>query len=651
MGRNSLSNNVRFMSVSRPSPPARQRRGFRPLGATLPHIPALDGLRALAVLAVLLYHADLPIAGGFLGVDIFFVLSGYLITALLLTEWRASGEISLAGFWVRRLRRLLPALLLLLAGVLAFAVLLLPEEVARLRNDVLAALTYSTNWYLIVRQESYFDAIGRASLLQHLWSLAIEEQFYLVWPPLLAWGLRRWGVRPMVWVALISAALSAAWMALLYNPDVDPSRLYYGTDTRAFALLFGAALGLVWVPGSRVAGNARGVALLLDVIGLAALGGLGWLIMTLGEFDQFAYQGGFVLAALCSTVLIGVAVHPRARAVPWLLRLPWLQWLGERSYGAYLWHWPVFMLTRPELDVPPSGALLVAVRIGATLAISELSFWLLEHPIRSGRLGRSWRALWSWRGPGQWWRALRWLLGGSAAVGCVAALGITAAEAVPPPPPEELVVGSTLANPADGTPIPVVALAATAAPSPTATPTLPPTTTAIAATVAAATPTALPTAAPLRITAVGDSVMVGAAKALHAALDPNITIDAKVGRQAGAAIAVLQAHSDNGTLGDVVVVHIGDNGTFSAEHFDRMMAIIGPERRAIFLTVKVPRRWETGNNKVINDGATRYPNVRLIDWHTIGGNEPRYFRDDGIHLHPPGAQAYAALVAEAAQQR
>jgi peptidoglycan/LPS O-acetylase OafA/YrhL/CubicO group peptidase (beta-lactamase class C family) len=362
-------------------------------------LPGLDGLRALAVIAVLLYHADFAVYGGYLGVESFFVLSGFLITALLLLDHQQNGRVLLKAFWIRRARRLLPALFVMLAGTLTLTAVLLPNELAALTRDTLAAVGYATNWYLIASSQSYFDAIERPSLLQHLWSLAIEEQFYVVWPLAFAAGMRLLRTRGLLALTLLAAIASAVMMALRFDPDIDPSRIYYGTDTRASALLLGAALALVWRPGRMAseaippAGARRYLGVMLDGAGLLALGGLLAAYLFVSDRNPLLYRGGFSLVAIATAVVVAATTHPRARLIPWLLeRLP-LRWIGLRSYGIYLWHWPIFMVTRPGIDLPDSGWQLQLLRFGLAVALAALSYTFVELPIRRGALERVWRAL------------------------------------------------------------------------------------------------------------------------------------------------------------------------------------------------------------------------------------------------------------------
>jgi len=361
------------------------RRGVR-----LAYLPGLDGLRALAVIAVVLYHAGLPLRGGFLGVEIFFVLSGFLITALLRTEWQAHSRIDLAAFWLRRARRLLPALFVLLGGTLVLQAVLLRDGLAALGDDVAAALGYVMNWHLIWSQQSYFDPLVRPPLLQHLWSLAVEEQFYLVWPVLFALGMRFLRDRGLLLVIMASAIGSAALMATLFEPGADPSRIYYGTDTRASGLLVGAALALRWTPGvSWPAGRRRSS--VPDMLGVLALAGLGAAVVGLPETHPLLYRGGFVVVALGTAAAIAAVTHNQSQFMPRLLGFFPLVWIGQRSYSIYLWHWPIFLLTRPRLDVPLDGWPLLVVRLLLVVGLAALSYRFVEQPIRQGALERLWR--------------------------------------------------------------------------------------------------------------------------------------------------------------------------------------------------------------------------------------------------------------------
>ncbi|MCH7811855.1 MAG: acyltransferase family protein, partial [Chloroflexi bacterium] len=361
----------------------------------LPYEPALDGIRALAVAAVLAYHADLPWArGGFLGVDAFFVLSGFLITSLLLAEWRDTGSIGLRSFWARRARRLLPALFLMLAVTLTLgAILATPEMLAKLRGDALSTLGYVSNWWFALGGESYFDQFVEPSPLRHTWSLAIEEQWYLIWP-LIVLGVVRWRrspLRDLLGLSLVLIAGSALLAAWLYEPHGDTSRIYYGTDTRAQSLLVGAVLAVLVARH----GTVRSVALqsLLRFSAFAAVALLGLLWMQTADEGGFLYRGGFLLHAIAVAIVIAAVVQTRSGIIGSVLSVPPLRWIGLISYGVYLWHWPVYLFLTPERTGLDGAGLLLA-KVSLTLAVAAASYLLLENPIRRGALSHL-RVSWS----------------------------------------------------------------------------------------------------------------------------------------------------------------------------------------------------------------------------------------------------------------
>jgi peptidoglycan/LPS O-acetylase OafA/YrhL len=624
-------------------------------------VPGLDGLRAFAVLAVLLYHAGISwIPGGFLGVEVFFVISGFLITSVLLAERQKSGRIGLRRFWFRRARRLLPAVFLLLLGVLAVTVMFYPEEVAGLRLDALAAVIYSTNWYFILDQQSYFEFAGRPSLLQHLWSLAIEEQFYLIWPVVLALLLGRLGRIGMFGLAITGAAGSTLLMALMWSAESDPSRVYYGTDTRVAGLLFGAALAFVWSPWrwgqtgqmtpagqTLLTARDRAFAIGLSALGVAAIAVLVFLHLTLDQYDAWLYRGGFALVAVSTAVLIAVVVHPRAH-LGRLFGIGALVWLGTRSYAVYLWHWPVFMLTRPELDVHMDGTLLLAVRLAITFALAEVSFRFVERPIRSGALGRAWRAYRDGRGFRKWLGGVRWGVPVGAAACSTAILAVFAIFARSPETPSYLSVDAVnIVSSVSDASVPGPALAApeaTSAPgvpeAPGATP--PPADGQPAGSSAGPAPAYAPVSG-AAVSMIGDSVMVGAAPELARAV-PGAEVDAAIGRQVSAAIDLLRSRA--GSLGDAVVMHVGNNGTFTSSQFDAIMTVLADRRIVIFVNMKVPRGWEGSNNGVIADGVARYGNTALVDWNGASSGRSELFYDDGIHLRPDGVRLYTSLITQ-----
>ncbi len=345
--------------------------------------PGLDGVRALAVLAVMGFHEGASeLSGGFLGVDIFFVLSGFLITDLLVTRYDTLGRLDLRDFWTRRARRLLPPLAVMLVVVTAAASVIEPDQEASLRPALLAAVTYTSNWYQILHHVSYFAAFSQLAApapLDHLWSLAIEEQFYLIWP-LILWFLliRLNGRRARVTVILLAATASALVMALQYTPGGDPSGVYYGTDTHASALLVEAALALAY-PLASLASLPATHTKRLDAAGVAGLAVLAWAIGHFSGNDPAVYPVGLILAALAAAGLVAAAAGQGVIAA--ITSLPPLRWVGVRSYGMYLWHWPVIALAAALAGSGPASAWEWVIETGVTIALAAASWRFIETPI------------------------------------------------------------------------------------------------------------------------------------------------------------------------------------------------------------------------------------------------------------------------------
>jgi peptidoglycan/LPS O-acetylase OafA/YrhL len=360
------------------------------------YMPGLDGLRAIAVLAVIAFHLGFDWApGGMLGVGVFFTLSGYLITDILLAQLSARGRIKLGPFWLARARRLLPALFVMLAIVVAWVTVFGPAQPNQFREGVISAIFYFNNWQQIFADVSYFARFEAEGPLDHLWSLSVEEQFYIVWPFLLLIGAKlvhetplASGVRPRLALLTVAGAIaSSILMAALYEPSFDPSRLYFGTDTRAGGLLFGAALAMVWPSrklSRRIAPQARNT---LDALGLAGLLVIALMIWRTGELSPFLYRGGFVVLALATVLVLMPLTHPACRLGTWLGVRP-LRWVGVRSYGIYLWQTPIIVLTTPQGVQRKEDLVRSLLQVAAIFAVSALSWRFVEEPIRHGALGR-----------------------------------------------------------------------------------------------------------------------------------------------------------------------------------------------------------------------------------------------------------------------
>jgi peptidoglycan/LPS O-acetylase OafA/YrhL len=608
------------------------------------YLPGLDGVRALAVIGVLLYHADLTwIRGGFLGVDVFFVLSGFLITSLILEEFDRSGRIDFGKFYLGRARRLLPALVLMLLVVAVAAAFVWRDAAAQVRADAVASIFYVNNWWYILNDSSYFEFTGRPPLLKHLWSLAVEEQFYLVWPAVTFLLVRRWGRRGVRWTAIVLAVLSTAWMITLsvsngFPEYADPSRAYFGTDSHAMGLLVGAALATFWRPGRLKADVPAGARVIITGTGIAALLAVVGFFLLVGEFSPWMYQqGGFLVLALVVALLIAMTTHPASPLGRWMGAQPW-RYIGQRSYGLYLWHWPIFMVTRPNMDVPLDGIPLLIVRLALTFGIAELSFRFVEMPIRKGAIDRWVKA---WRSATGTERTRRTRQGSAivgAAAAVVLALGLAlstapaqaSADAIAPDVAEAMGI-------ADGGPTEVSLDDEEPSPSPAASG---PSTSAGTGDKPARNPNG-------NLSAIGDSVMLGARNTLKEVI-PGTKVDAAVSRFPGAFVGKLKRYVARDKLADVVVLHPGTNGIMPADMLREMLDTVQDVPRVVLVNTAVNRPWREPNNRTVERVTPKYDNVVVVDWYAASQDHPEYFVSDGVHLTGKGARAYAKLIKQAA---
>src|SRR4051812_46200884 len=641
----------------------------------LPYLPGLDGLRAIAVVAVMIYHANHEwLSGGFLGVEVFFVISGYLITLLLVNEYERKGRIDLGQFWKRRARRLLPALLLLLAGLAVFMVLFRRRPMGRTRGDFTGGMFYVSNWYQIIVGQGY-TANEAFVPLRHLWSLAVEEQFYLVWPLIMTVLLARRGGRDLsrlaIWFAGISVAISVAMGLLFSSGDVAATctldqrqgywtlfggcistneALYLGTLSRAGGLLMGAAFALVWRPNELGRGPMRDKARMLDGVGVIGPVILGWLMWTMWlstgghqfgvRFNSALFRGGFVLTDIATLLIIAGVTHQRS-GLGRVLGIPILNWIGTRSYGLYLYHWPIYQIIRLEAGKPLTVPQFVFAML-LTIPITEASYRYVELPIREGRMGKSLREPRRSRTASVYSRRRRLAVFAGITLVVVGFAGVSIARA-----PNQCVgqVECDLAAASAGTD----PVASTSDPEPTAT-TIADTggQTTTQQTAASTTSTSSTTTTTLPVdqrppVAIGESVMLGAKPQLEA---EGFVVDAAESRQGKEVVDVLAGMRAAGRLGNTVVIHIGTNGEVSDQTFAAIMANLPPEevKSVWFLTVRADREWIDGNNSRIVALPSKYPNVRVGYWGDLV-TDVEGMSSDGIHLKTDKAkETYAALI-------
>ena len=668
--------------------------------AGLPYMPGLDGLRALAVVAVIAYHSEIEsVPGGFLGVEIFFVISGYLITALLLEEFNLNSAINLRQFWVRRARRLLPALFLYIGGAVAFAYSM-AEDVVPTKGEVLSTLGYVYNWFGIFQEISYTDVFERKNFFHHLWSLAVEEQFYLFWPILLL-CLQRYIHRKVTISLLILGITSSAFlMWTMYQPFEDPLRVYYGTDTRASGLLIGALLAYIWRPWNAEKSELfpKGKDALLPV-GLAALGILIWANMhytlLMPDADQL-FRGGFLITSIVTAIVIACVVTPNSNLNSILGLAPFV-WVGKRSYGLYLWHWPVFQLTRERVDVDINGWELFAVRMFVTLVLVEISYQCIERPIRERRMMRELAKV----------KKIKELKSSFPKL-ALSSLGVLASiiilqgvqadrtiqqletvDVVAAETPKEVTDIANKDNSVSTTMTPTPSLAPQITPQPQATP-------------IKETPLLVPDdevngknpnqanfqdltfnlvdfreavvgnpevwqelmnitsyAVSIhfdRITFIGDSVMLGALTDVGndgveevflqdiSTISDQVTVSAAKNRQWYELRGIIRDLDRQNEIGEIVVIHLGNNGVIDESIINESLELLQDARKVLLINVRVPRRWENKVNNLLSEAVIRFENTELLDWYSLSNNKPEYFSRDGVHTIPIGARNYVDAI-------
>ncbi len=575
------------------------------------YIHSVDGLRAVAVIAVLLYHLGIDwIPGGFLGVDLFFVISGYVITGLILDSIEKSGGLDLRAFYLSRIRRLLPALIAMVVLTTLYIGVYATETVRRFLNDLPNVFTGTMNWALVNREQDYFEVISRPPLLQHTWSLAVEAQFYLVWPLVLLFVLRYFGKKNISFVAL-AIALASGIALFIYSVQIDikesaVSHVYFGTDTHSIGLFLGAALAVSWKPQNLTKEITKRAQDFVDLIGVFGFLGLLSAFLFINESDPTLYRIAFPLTALFGCATLISVIHPASRFAPILSTRPAL-WIGERSYGIYLWHWIVFQLTRPSIDLVGDDWALYSLRVLIVFALADISYRYIETPIRRGYFELWFRGM-KYRTPSVRIRQkLSALLAALVTLFATTLVSINAIERADEIAAQEI-AAEAAANSAN-TEDDVI--------TDTATPGL---------------------------WVTGDSVILGIRNVL-ASYERIELINARVGRQIGELIEV--ARTDQKFVADSpVVLNLGNNNRLIESDVTALFEIVKDQPRVIVVNTAVPRSWRDENNAIISEVSSRYPNTTLIDWQKLSEGHPEYFASDGVHLNPPGVNAYVSAILE-----
>ena len=569
------------------------------------HISSIDGLRAIAVTAVVLYHLGISwIPGGFLGVDLFFVISGYVITRLILDSINQSSALDLRSFYAARLRRIYPGFLFMVICTIIFIGVWAPEAIKRFLSDLPYALTGSINWLLVARHQDYFETVGRPPLLQHTWSLAVELQFYLIWPIILLTVLKYFGKKNIARIALIIAMVSGITLFFV-SLQLDQSNaqqishIYFGTDTHSLGLFLGSALAVSWIPQNLSADIEKRAQDVIDGIGVVGLLGLISTFLFIDESNASLYRIAFPLAGIFGCLVLISLVHPASRFAPIISTAPF-RWVGQRSYGIYIWHWVIFQVTRPSVDLSGQTWALYLARVLLVLALADISLRWVEIPFRQG-LVQDWFR-------GMKYRSAKVQLRQRISVisSIIVVLAITSSISVQAINKANEVGNQVLQQ----------------------------------STQEQQTQDDLGSTTGLWVT--GDSVILGIRSKLEAKEHISL-INARVGRQAPELLAVMRV-DQNSVPSSPVVFNLGNNNALTEATVVEIFEIVKNQPQVIVVNTAVPRAWKDSNNAIISKVASRYSNVKVVDWDRISKGRPELFAPDGVHLSPAGSDVYVDLV-------
>jgi peptidoglycan/LPS O-acetylase OafA/YrhL len=569
------------------------------------HISSIDGLRAIAVTAVVLYHLGISwIPGGFLGVDLFFVISGYVITRLILDSINQSSALDLRAFYAARIRRIFPGFIFMVICTIIFIGVWAPEAIKRFLSDLPYALTGTINWLLVARNQDYFETIGRPPLLQHTWSLAVELQFYLIWPIILLTVLKYFGKKNIARIALIIAMISgtALFFVSLQLDQANAkqiSHIYFGTDTHSLGLFLGAALAVSWIPQNLSANIEKRAQDVIDAIGVVGLLGLISVFLFIDQSNASLYRIAFPLAGIFGCLVIISLVHPASRFAPLISTAPF-RWIGQRSYGIYIWHWVIFQVTRPSVDLSGQTWALYLARVLLVLALADISLRWVEIPFRQGVVQNWFR--------GMKYRSSKVRLRQQLSVisSIVITLAITTSISVQAITKSDQVANELLAQNSEPTKV------------------------------------AEDLASTTGLWVTGDSVILGIRSKLEAKQHISL-VNARVGRQAPELLAVMRVDQTS-VPESPVVFNLGNNNALSEPTVVEIFEILKNQPQIIVVNTAVPRSWKDANNAIISSVAARYPNVIVIDWNKISTGRPELFAPDGVHLSPAGSDVYVDLV-------